>query len=286
MLTVSESVTGPYGPGNPIPAASTNSRLVYTYTAAQDVEGILTAIDMSGGAVRLTIPTGWTVPKNMVTVTDDDTNLYLAGALIAGAEDASPATVITATPLATADPDNRRVTVVGGDNITQIEVALDASWAAPRAAGRALIITFVNAIAPAPARLTFPPATSANEQDPPVATYEFTMRSKAKDGVFRRLKPTTATPNPQKPVTVGNVEDGIGTAAITVSGNSDNKIYQGEEDKTIEIVFTATGPMYDVDTDRSGDAGGSDDIDATIQITIPSFLTPPQEDTRDRSGFH
>ena len=196
-LVVSESVTN-YGPDNPIPAASTNSTLVYTYTASQVVAGTPTAIDMSGGAVRLTIPTGWTVPKNMVTVTDGGTNLYLAGAAIAGEDDDAVTGVITSTPLAAAEPgntDNRRVTVVGGDNITQIEVALDASWAAtvdgsPRAAERALIITFVNAIAPAPARLTFPPATSANDQDPPVATYEFTMRSKAKDGVFRRLKPT------------------------------------------------------------------------------------------------
>ena len=159
--------------------------------------------------------------------------------------------------------------------------------------------------APAPDRLTFPPADdnrtplvlTDDTQGAPVHTDEFTMRSKGggDGGAFRRLKPTADDSEPQQTVTVGNVEDGIGTVEITVTGNSDDKIYEGEKDKNIEIVFTATGPMYDLDADRDGDSkdNGDGDVDARIQITIPSYLTPPHEgdgedeatDARTDPGF-
>ena len=191
---------------------------------------------------------------------------------------------------------------LGGDNITQIEVSLDASWAAApegnaRTAGaKNITFTLAGVTAPAPSRLTFPPAVDADTQGAPVATYEFTMRSKGggDGGVFRRLKPTAERTETQQTVMVGNVADGVGAAAITVSGNSDNKIYEGETDKNIEIVFTATGPMYDLDADRNPNVVGGDDIDAEITITIPNFLTAPHEgdgvddeatDSRTDPGF-
>ena len=84
-------------------------QLEFTYNAEASTSDDSVAIDMSGGAVRLTIPTGWTVPKNMVTVTDGSTVLFLTGAT----DEAGAATtgVITTSPVDVADLDQRRVTV-------------------------------------------------------------------------------------------------------------------------------------------------------------------------------
>ena len=119
-------------------------------------------------------------------------------------------------------------------------------------------VHFKDVTAPAPPRLTFPPAAdTALLMMHRCACCDLRVhheiQSQGDGGVFRRLKPTAGRTDTQQTVTVGNVADGIGTAAITVSGNSDNKIYEGEKDKNIEIVFTATGPMYDVDANRDGD---------------------------------
>ena len=116
----------------PIPAASTANTLEYTYTAFQAVDGTSTAIDMSGHAVRMTIPSGWTVPKNMITVTDGTTVLFLKGAT--DEEDAVTVGVITTSPVAVAVNDlldQRRVSVTGGDNLTggdTITVDLNSLW--------------------------------------------------------------------------------------------------------------------------------------------------------------
>ena len=240
---LNEASPGDAAASNPLDAASAENTVQFTYTVPDTVpEGADGAdYDMSSGAFRLVIPSGFTVTKKWITISDDTTVLYDTNADgkvdTAAGEDADGDTADT----------RKRVQIlpVSGDNVSSVEVSLDATWAD----GGTLTIRFGNVGAPTPSRLPFRYGTAAT--DAYYEEYQFTSYSKKKDGTLTRLKVTEANPEPQPYVRVGSVAAGTGTVAVTPA-----TVIQGETGLDFRLVYTAPGPIYN----------------GTIVVTVPDAL--------------
>ena len=235
-------------PRDPIPAIlyanEAGYELVFTYTANTN---------MHGGSIKLMIPSGWTVPAADVRAND------------AGNTQADLFPVDSTATGATADNDLIVVTK-SGDNATAVTIPLSGNkWRNAGTTPAVLTITLNTVTSATPSSL-YVPATGL-----PYREYTFRTQTKASGGNFRNLViPTTgdnAGEDPQPTVLVGAVVNGKGTVTVTPSA-----VYESEKDRNIQITFEALGPMYDANTDGTGDLNGTGDIDSRIQITIPNDL--------------
>ena len=243
----------------------------FTYTVPVD-------IDMSGGAFRLVIPSGWTVSKGLVTVSDGETVIYDTirdGTANSDVEPDGPQE-------ADNDPiplERGRVKIlpVSGSNVSSIEVSLDAGWNAEGTDDKVLTIQFSLVTAPIPSRLPF--MTTATDDPRSFEEYQFTATSKKVDGTLTRLKPPVdendnpTDENPQPFARVGNAASGTGTAPVTPTD-----VYEKESGRDFRITYTAAGPMYN----------------SIIRINVPDALIPDEaadapantieNDTDDQAG--
>ena len=234
----------------PLPSGSVENSVELRYTL--DATGA--AIDMNGGAVKIEIPSGFTVSKGLVTVTDDADVIY----------DTDRAAKVDTAAGDPQDGDNAldplergrvKILPVSGSNVSSIEVSLDAEW--NLASGtRVLAIQFDLVTAAVPSSLPF---TNDNANARRYNEYRFTTSSKEKDGTLTRLKATSDNPEPQPYVWVGNAAAGTGTATATPTA-----AFEGESGVDFRIVYTAVGTMYN----------------SKIRVTIPASLVAP-DDTED-----
>ena len=247
---------------DPLAAGSSRNVLRFTYTAFNDVAGLTTnsdgtpqdddvagevdtndtAINMSGGRVRIAIP-GWTVPNNLVTVVDN-----------AGASGSEITLYDTAADGKQAVTDSKLTGRVSFSANGHIIVTLDAAWSSIRTGnerGRQLQITFGDATTPVPNRLDLVDNKGEavnTDNNVSYAGYTFSASSATKGGNLRLLASSPV-------VRVGNIlgTKVTGTVATTAEGRdtlSRNfdvtplRVYVGEEDHDFMITFTAPGPMY------------------------------------------
>ncbi len=215
-------------------ANQTGYTVTFTYTATAD---------MNGGMVQVQIPgDDWKLPKSGVTVTITGDSQILTAA---------------------ANTDDRLVFTGADDKLTSVGVKLDGDWSD----GDALTIAFENGTSAIPRSLYVPPTGY------PYREYTFTTTTKADKGNFRRLLIPDDDPDtpadesdvdPQPKIRVGNVASGRGKITFSTTVAPKTAVYQGETDRTIQLTFTAEGPMYDV--------GGATPIGSNVVITIPQGL--------------
>ena len=242
--------------GDPLPAAG-SSTLSFEYK-------VPAGTNMSGGMLQILIPSGWTPVKIEEDITtgpdadDVDESTLFQHVTITSNDAENTGSLVTL--LGTNETE--RTDVAADDDITEagkvttlaadkIEVTLGTNWSD----GGTLTIELGNVTVATPSSLAF--IGGPNTQ--PYASYQFTTRSKAKGGIFTRLKPTTIDGNPVDPqphVRVSNIIAGAGAVTIepTVS-------YEGEE-VTFAIAFKAAGPMYDFEDPVATDT------DSDIEIRI------------------
>ena len=271
QITVGSAVDTPFTA--PLAAGATGdaaATLVFTYTAADDkgTEDATddTPINMNKGAVKIMIPGGWTVPKatgdplvQHVGVSEGTTALFFT--------DAPEGTTTGTAPAGDVAPDDaglKRVKLtLDGNKITAIEVTLDNEWGSNRTdASRTLTITFGNVTVAIPPSLAYTDGRAST----PYHSYEFTTMSKSRDGVFTRLRPTTAKSTPQPRVQVGNIApaaSGEATVTVTPKGAGDGKTAYAGEKYTFSIMFKALGPLYDDTTTGS-------EVNNVITISPPA----------------
>ena len=222
-------------------ANQTGYSLAFTYTATANMQDGKVEITIPGNDWRIlfTSPGGTTADTITGVGTGTNTDaLFVKGSHHDDSTDANELVEVTKS----------------GDNVTKVVVTLTgAHWNASTTAAQGFTITFTSLTSAIP-RSLYVPQTGL-----PYREYTFRTRTMAKGGNFRSLViPDTgdnAGENPQPIVRVGNVASGTGTIKISPT------VYQGETDRTIQMTFTAAGPMYD--------ATG---IDSNVVITIPAGL--------------
>ena len=272
--TFTDSTTDPAG--TEIAAGSKFNALQFTYTAFMNLRGDTnlpdaledpdvadgndTAIDMSGGRIRIAFPSGWTVSKNYVKITDGPittngiTPLLGDGVIYeTGAKGKLTATFEGETATADAKAAAARVSL----SDTSITIDLGKEWRGNRDddVGRSLVIIFSDVQAGL--------SKTGNM---------FRSSASARGANLQRL---AASPS----VTVGNIlgsRDFDAAAADTATAPhpdplsrsveiSPARVYPGEKNHRFTITFKAPGPM-----------DGS-----TLSITIPDSLQPDADPTTD-----
>ena len=262
---------------NPVAAGSKFNALRFTYTAFIDVVGDTadglgedvpdvadvndTAIDMAGGRIRISFPTGWAVSNKLVRVqaTTDGTNADVSvGATIEGQIDTVVGILYQTDAMGTL---NAAFTGAGAAakakaaaarvslSATNITIDLGKEWGRNRdEAGRSLVIIF-------------------SDVQAGLQTGMFRSSSSARGANLRRL---AANPS----VTVGNILGSRTPAEVAEEKATPpvlhedplsrsveitpTKVYPGEKKQRFTITFKAPGPM-----------DGS-----TLLITIPEALQP------------
>ena len=263
----------------PMAAGSKFNALQFTYTAFTNVRGTEdepdeadvsadvaddndTAIDMAGGRIRIAFPSGWTVSKNYVQITemthtaDSPERLFADVAVgVAGmiyktvAKGKLDATFEGETATAEAKAAAARVSISG----SSITIKLGKEWRRNRIdVGRSLVIVFSDVQAGLVA--------DGNE---------FRSSANARGGNLRLLAAAT-----QPSVKVGNIL-GSRTPDVVIAETTGDKVihadplsrsveiepkkvYPGEKKQRFTITFTAPGPMNV----------------STLSITIPEDLRP------------
>ena len=219
-------------PGNEenavLPAGYKGNSVQFTYT--------VTDTSMVGGALQITIPAGWSIPK----IAGVDARQFVkvtVGADIIYQTDADDITI------ATTDP--QKITH-GSFSLsdTKIGFTFGRNWSD----GGTLVILLGSVSTPIPSNLR----EDLDTNDPYIA-YTFETKSKARGGTFVRLRPSVGNDNPQPRVRVGNI---LGTRIVTMNDYTGRELtkrvvavtpatsYPGEEHDYI-VTFTAPGPMYD-----------------------------------------
>ena len=225
---------------------------------------------MSGGRVRIAIPSGWKVSGNLVTVIDNPGG----SAPNYGSEVLLYNTAVDGTQLITGPTASKFTGRVSFSADNHIIVDLDAAWSSIRSdtdIQRELRITFGDVTTPVPNRLRSADnrgtttGDAATDDDIPYEGYPFSSSSSAKGGNLRVLG-TTPT------VRVGNIlGEKVTTTPVAYAGRDTRdrnfdvtplRVYVGEEKHEYMITFTAPGPMYG----------------ATLAITLPDG--PPASTTR------
>ena len=235
-------------------AGSTHNSLQFTYTAK---ESDSSAINMSGGRVRISFPTGWKVSDKLIRVSDNtDIGPETDGVVYETDGMGNLDAAIFNDENKKADA-NAKVTFEADRHIT---VNLGSEWSsANNSAGiRELVIILADVTVPIPSRLNKDNGTS-NVYTDDYANIEFLSSSSARNGTLIRLSDTVE-------VKVGNILGDRDFSDLAEYSGRDPLIREVEviparvfiEDTTInvQIVFKAPGPMY-----------GS-----TLALTIPSAL--------------
>ena len=257
-LTGTLTVGDPTSDSEPLHAGTTHNILEFTYTADDT-----SAIDMAGGRVRITFPSGWKVSNKLIQVLDGidlgpDTN----GVVYETDPMGKLVTTIFETE-AEITAANAKVIFRTDRDIT---VNLGSEWSGSRGTGRALIIRLGDVTVPIPSRLTEPgltadePDTSSSYSDN-YAAIPFVCSSSARNGTLSRLSAPVA-------VNVGNILGDVDFTAATPAASRDpliravtvtpTRVFPGETNIPVRITFEAPGPMY-----------GS-----TLTIDFPSALVP------------
>ena len=247
---------------DPLDSASVENEVKFTYT-------VPAAVDMSGGSFRLVIPSGFTVSKGLVTVSDGTNVIYDTirdGKADSAADPAGPQEDDNdSDPNTTGDQvarDRVKILPVSGATISSIEVTL--------AAGKEITIQFSLVTAPVPSRLPF--VTDTTDARRRYEEYQFTAYSKKKGGTLTRLKPVDdpetadvdeSAENPQPFVRVGNAASGTGAVTVTPTDS-----YEKETGRDYRITYTAAGPMYN----------------SVIRISVPDALIPDTTHASDDSS--
>ena len=247
-ITSTLTVGDPTSDSEPLRAGTTHNMLEFTYTADDT-----SAIDMSGGRVRITFPSGWKVSNKLIQVTDGTTPGVVYETDAMGKLD----TVIFDTEQKRTDANAKVIFRTDRD----ITVNLGSEWSGSRSTGRDLIIRLSDVTVPIPSRLTEPgstadaPADSTTYRDN-YAAIPFVCSSSARNGTLSRLSAPVA-------VNVGNIlgnrvgvnRDGQPVSDIT-SGTltrdplirevtvTPTRVFPGEENIPVRITFEAPGPMY------------------------------------------
>ena len=214
---------------DPLPAGYEGNSVQFAYT--------VTDTSMVGGALQITIPDGWSIPK----IAGVDARQFVKVTVGADTIYETDAGDIT---IATTDP--RKVTH-GSFSLsdTKIGFTFGRNWSN----GGTLVILLGSVTTPIPSLLR--EDLEDLEDNKPYITYTFETRSKARNGTFVRLRPSAENPDTQPLVRVGNIR-GTRTEDEPYSGRELTKrvvavtpatSYPGETHNYI-VTFTAPGPMY------------------------------------------
>ena len=255
----SPAISSVSGTDTALSAGSTHNILQFTYTAAENNAGI----NMAGGRVRISFPTGWKVSKKLIRVTDGDT-VYETDDM----GDLVPADLFVSDT--TLDTDEKRkakanatVTFEADRHIT---VNLGSEWSSTNNSNgsRELIIILADVTVPIPSRLTEDNGTADVYSDD-YANIGFQCSSSAKNGTLIRLSDSVevkvgnilgdrdlATTDDQGQLTATETRDPlIREVKVTPA-----RVFIGDTNINVQIVFEAPGPMYGT----------------TLAITIPAAL--------------
>ena len=234
----------------PLPAASKENGLEFTYTVPN--------IDMTGGSVKIVIPSDWRgkISKKLVQVTDGVV-IYETDSTEITDDDPDDATT---------RPRRGDVTILpkSGEWVHSIQVKLGGTGRWGEENNSELIIRFGLVEAPNPS--TLPDTALVSGTNRHLRAYKFPSSSSKDSKTFRELVPKGIdggdTTQPQPYVRVGNVVSGIGD--VTVSPET---VYEMEPSYNLRLDYTALGPMYN----------------SRIQVTIPASLIPNGEATEGQA---
>ena len=271
-------------------AGSTHNILQFTYRAWED-DGDDTfesgeQVNMSGGRVRITFPTGWKVSKNLIRVRD--------GGNIGPNSDGVVYETDGMGNLLTSIFDTDEKKAKANDTVTfeadrHITVNLGSEWSSTStdAGTRGLVIILADVTAPIPSRLTEAGTTADNPADSGTfsdnyANIEFRCSSSAKNGTLTLLSDKVE-------VRVGNILGDRNLAAADADKTRDPlirevkvtpaRVFVGDTTVSVQIVFEAPGPMYGSSLNIAIPSGleASQASDITVSgrggATIPSTLT-------------
>ncbi len=270
----SDTIVGASNTDTPLNAGSTHNILQFTYTA-QDSDN--NAINMAGGRVQIRFPSGWKVSNKLIQVQDGNDVVYQTDSM--GNLDTD--NIFIGEDLDTDEKKAKADATVTFEADRRITVNLSSEWSSSRSnAARELVIILSDVTAPIPSRL--PETDDENEiyvdYANDYATISFQCSSSARNGTLSRLSDTVE-------VKVGNI---LGNRDLATDLNEDGepddpetrdplirefkvtpaRVFTGDENISVQIVFEAPGPMY-----------GSD-----LDITIPPALQASQASDITVSG--
>ena len=261
-------------------AGSTHNILQFTYKAWED-DGDDNfesgeQVNMSGGRVRITFPTGWKVSKNWIQVKDDDDIGPGTDGVVYETDGMGN---LKSTLFDTDEKKAKANATVTFETDRHITVNLGSEWSstADDAGIRTLIIKLCDVTAPIPSRLTENNDTTDTYNDDYV-NIEFRCSSSAKNGTLTLLSDKVQ-------IKVGNI---LGDRDLVTDDNNDGKldaaetrdplirevkvtparVFVGDTNVSVQMVFEAPGPMY-----------GS-----SLNIVIPSGLRASQASDITVSG--
>ncbi|MYE87693.1 hypothetical protein F4X33_01675, partial [Candidatus Poribacteria bacterium] len=267
------------GAADTLRAGSTHNILQFTYTAA-DSNG--NGINMSGGRVRIPIPTDWKVSKKLIRVSDGN--------------DLGPGTngvVYETDAMGNLNPDifsdedkkaeaNAKVTFEADRHIT---VNLGSEWSSTNNSNgtRKLVIILADVTAPIRSSLPEDNDTGDSYADD-YANIRFHYSSSARNGTLTRVSPqvlvkvgnilgdrdlSDGDPNDPSDLPDGQPDgDATRDPLIREFKVEPGRVFPGDKNIPVRIVFEAPGPMY-----------GSE-----LDITIPSALQTDPFDTSAITG--
>ena len=243
----------------PLSAGSTHNILQFTYTAAENNQGI----NMAGGRVRISFPTGWKVSNKLIRVSDGtDIGPNTNGVVYETDAMGDLNTTIFDDEDKKADA-NAKVTFEADRHIT---VNLGSEWSSTNNSdgSRQLIIILADVTAPIPSRLTEAGTTADDPAAPSsyrdnYANIRFICSSSAKNGTLIRLSDSVE-------VKVGNILGDRDFSSTTEYSGRDPlirevkvtpaRVFIGDTNISVQIVFEPPGPMYGT----------------TLALTIPAAL--------------
>ena len=224
----------------PLNAGSTHNILQFTYEAAENNQGI----NMAGGRVRISFPTGWKVSNKLIRV-NDSTDIGPDGDGVVYETDGEGNLIETnSTGFNTSDKKtdaNAKVTFEADRHIT---VNLGSEWSSANNSNgsRHLIIILADVTAPIPSRLTEDAGSPADYSDD-YANIPFQCSSSAKNGTLIRLSDSVE-------VKVGNILGDRDFSLTTEYSGRDPlirevkvtpaRVFIGDTNISVQIVFEAS----------------------------------------------
>ena len=245
-------------------AGSTHNVLKFTYRAWNDTNGDgnvdsgETAINMAGGRVRVTFPSGWKVSNKLIRVSDGADLGPNSDGVVYETDDEGDL-IETTTGFDTSDKKakaNAKVTFEADRHIT---VNLGSEWGGSRSdINRALVIILSDVTVPIPSRLTEAGSTADNPTTPSTysdnyANIQFICSSSGRNGTLSRLSGSVgvhvgsilgnrdlATTDNQGQLTAAETRDPLIREVKVTPG----RVFPGDENIPVTITFEAPGPMY------------------------------------------